>query len=71
MKLAWFIVWREYETHGYFHMILIRISSYPQGVPEKKVLPITVPESPAFALKKRVHVEPKVEEVRTHLVVLN
>ncbi|XP_070695731.1 targeting protein for Xklp2 [Pempheris klunzingeri] len=34
------------------------------GLPEKKVLPITVPESPAFALKKRVHVEPKVEEVK-------
>lgn len=34
------------------------------GLPEKKVLPPTVPESPAFALKKRIHVEPKVEEVK-------
>uniref|UniRef100_UPI0037E955A1 targeting protein for Xklp2 isoform X2 n=1 Tax=Semicossyphus pulcher TaxID=241346 RepID=UPI0037E955A1 len=34
------------------------------GLPEKKVLPPTVPESPAFALKKRMHVEPKVEEVK-------
>nr|XP_020486002.1 targeting protein for Xklp2 isoform X1 [Labrus bergylta] len=31
------------------------------GVPDKKVLPPTVPESPAFALKKRIHVVPKVE----------
>ncbi|XP_074536647.1 targeting protein for Xklp2 isoform X2 [Halichoeres trimaculatus] len=34
------------------------------GLPEKKVLPPTVPESPAFALKKRIHVEPKAEEVK-------
>ncbi|XP_041654449.1 targeting protein for Xklp2 isoform X2 [Cheilinus undulatus] len=34
------------------------------GLPEKKVLPPTVPESPAFALKKRIPVEPKVEEVK-------
>ncbi|KAM6982044.1 targeting protein for Xklp2 [Tautogolabrus adspersus] len=34
------------------------------GIPEKKVLPPTVPESPAFALKKRIHVEHKVEEVK-------
>ncbi|XP_071331214.1 targeting protein for Xklp2 isoform X2 [Trachinotus anak] len=32
------------------------------GLPEKKVLHPTVPESPAFALKKRVRVERKVEE---------
>lgn len=38
-----------------------------QGLPEKKVLPPTVPESPAFALKKRVHREPAVEEVKTLL----
>lgn len=36
-----------------------------QGLPEKKVLPPTVPESPAFALKKRVQREPEAEEVRT------
>ncbi|XP_059189989.1 targeting protein for Xklp2 [Centropristis striata] len=34
------------------------------GLPEKKVLQPTVPESPAFALKKRVHLETKVEEVK-------
>ncbi|XP_034551521.1 targeting protein for Xklp2 isoform X2 [Notolabrus celidotus] len=34
------------------------------GLPEKKVLPPTIPESPAFALKKRIHVEHKVEEVK-------
>ncbi|XP_069382283.1 targeting protein for Xklp2-B-like isoform X1 [Paralichthys olivaceus] len=34
------------------------------GVPEKKVLHPTVPESPAFALKKRVRVDRKVEEVK-------
>ncbi|CAF91257.1 unnamed protein product, partial [Tetraodon nigroviridis] len=35
-----------------------------QGLPERKVLPPTVPESPAFALKKRVHREAEVEEVK-------
>lgn len=34
------------------------------GLPIKKVLLPTVPESPAFALKKRVHREPRVEEVK-------
>ncbi|XP_049437622.1 targeting protein for Xklp2 [Epinephelus fuscoguttatus] len=34
------------------------------GLPEKKVLHPTVPESPAFALKKRVRVEPKFEDVK-------
>nr|XP_046253926.1 targeting protein for Xklp2 isoform X2 [Scatophagus argus] len=34
------------------------------GLPEKKVLAPTVPESPAFALKKRIHREPRVEEVK-------
>uniref|UniRef100_UPI003AAD59DB targeting protein for Xklp2 isoform X1 n=1 Tax=Centroberyx gerrardi TaxID=166262 RepID=UPI003AAD59DB len=34
------------------------------GVPEKKVLHPTVPESPAFALKKRVRMDRKVEEVK-------
>lgn len=38
-----------------------------QGLPERKVLPPTVPESPAFALKKRVHREAEVEKVRTLL----
>ncbi|XP_040007724.1 targeting protein for Xklp2 isoform X2 [Xiphias gladius] len=34
------------------------------GLPEKRVLHPTVPESPAFALKRRVRVERKVEEVK-------
>ncbi|KAM4736867.1 targeting protein for Xklp2 isoform 2-T2 [Anableps anableps] len=34
------------------------------GLPEKKVTYPTVPESPAFALKKRVRMERKVEEVK-------
>ncbi|XP_045050789.1 targeting protein for Xklp2 isoform X2 [Desmodus rotundus] len=32
------------------------------GVPEKKVLPITVPKSPAFALKNRIRMPPNDEE---------
>ncbi|XP_034029032.1 targeting protein for Xklp2 [Thalassophryne amazonica] len=34
------------------------------GLPEKKVQPPTVPESPAFALKNRVRVEREVDEVK-------
>lgn len=34
------------------------------GVPEKKVLQPTVPESPAFLLKKKTRVDHKVEEVK-------
>ncbi|KAF0036531.1 hypothetical protein F2P81_011843 [Scophthalmus maximus] len=34
------------------------------GLPEKRVLHPTVPESPAFALKKRVRVDRRVEEVK-------
>ncbi|XP_024119627.1 targeting protein for Xklp2 [Oryzias melastigma] len=34
------------------------------GLPEKKVLHPTVPESPAFALKKRIRLDRKVEEVK-------
>lgn len=34
------------------------------GVPEKRVATVTVPESPAFALKKRVRVEPPCVEVK-------
>ncbi|XP_008293958.1 targeting protein for Xklp2 isoform X2 [Stegastes partitus] len=34
------------------------------GLPEKKVAYPTVPESPAFALKKRVRLDPKVPEVK-------
>nr|XP_023659814.1 targeting protein for Xklp2 isoform X1 [Paramormyrops kingsleyae] len=41
-----------------------RILEEVVGVPEKKVQNPTVPESPAFALKNRVRVERKVEEVK-------
>ncbi|XP_026800904.3 targeting protein for Xklp2 isoform X1 [Pangasianodon hypophthalmus] len=41
-----------------------RILEEVVGVPEKKVLNPTVPESPAFALKNRVRVERKTEEVK-------
>ncbi|XP_068606371.1 targeting protein for Xklp2-like [Brachionichthys hirsutus] len=34
------------------------------GLPEKRILLPTVPESPAFALKKRIHKEPKLDEVK-------
>ncbi|XP_041802048.1 targeting protein for Xklp2 isoform X2 [Chelmon rostratus] len=34
------------------------------GLPERRVLPATVPESPAFALKKRIQRESRVEEVK-------
>lgn len=47
--------------------IIPLIFSVQQGLPEKKILPPTVPESPAFALKKRIHREPTVEEVNTNL----
>ncbi|XP_017509194.3 targeting protein for Xklp2 isoform X1 [Manis javanica] len=43
------------------------------GVPEKKVLPITVPKSPAFTLKNRIRMPSKIEEeepvvIRAHPV---
>ncbi|XP_063065318.1 targeting protein for Xklp2 isoform X2 [Engraulis encrasicolus] len=41
-----------------------RILEEVVGVPQKQVQAPTVPESPAFALKHRVRVEPKVEEVK-------
>ncbi|KAM9816953.1 targeting protein for Xklp2 [Neosynchiropus ocellatus] len=34
------------------------------GVPDKKAAELTVPESPAFILSKRVRVEPKLKEVK-------
>lgn len=51
---------------GYLQVSFFSLCDCPmfcghQGLPEKKVLPPTVPESPAFALKKRVHREPVVE----------
>lgn len=42
---------------------IMSLFGLPQGVPDKKVALPTVPESPAFALRKRVHVEHKVEQV--------
>lgn len=57
---------------GYLQVSFFSICNCPmfcghQGLPEKKVLPSTVPESPAFALKKRIHRELAVEEVKTLL----
>uniref|UniRef100_A0A8C4HVL0 TPX2 microtubule nucleation factor n=1 Tax=Dicentrarchus labrax TaxID=13489 RepID=A0A8C4HVL0_DICLA len=54
------------EKHHTFksHPLPKKILEGVVGLPEKKVLPPTVPESPAFALKKRVHMEPKVQEVK-------
>lgn len=47
------------------------MSFCPQGVPEKKVLNPTVPESPAFALKNRIRVERKTEEVQAGFLILD
>lgn len=59
-------------VQGYLQVLFVLMRDCPmfcghQGLPEKKVLPPTVPESPAFALKKRVHREPAAEEVKTLL----
>uniref|UniRef100_G3SCX4 TPX2 microtubule nucleation factor n=1 Tax=Gorilla gorilla gorilla TaxID=9595 RepID=G3SCX4_GORGO len=40
------------------------------GVPEKKVLPITVPKSPAFALKNRIRMPTKEDEEEDEPVVI-
>ncbi|XP_065748292.1 targeting protein for Xklp2 isoform X2 [Phocoena phocoena] len=40
------------------------------GVPEKKVLPITVPKSPAFALKNRIRMPTKEDEEEEEPVVI-
>lgn len=40
------------------------------GVPEKKVLPITVPKSPAFALKNRIRMPAKEDEEEDEPVVI-
>ncbi|XP_045385443.1 targeting protein for Xklp2 isoform X2 [Lemur catta] len=40
------------------------------GVPEKKVLPITVPKSPAFALKNRIRISTKGDEEEDEPVVI-
>lgn len=39
------------------------------GVPEKKVLPITVPKSPAFALKNRIRISTKDEEEEEPVII--
>ncbi|XP_051515310.1 targeting protein for Xklp2-like isoform X3 [Myxocyprinus asiaticus] len=53
----------EPEDHTFHSRPLpTRILEEVVGVPEKKVLNPTVPESPAFALKNRVRVEKKREE---------
>ncbi|XP_026881617.2 targeting protein for Xklp2 isoform X1 [Electrophorus electricus] len=55
----------EPEKHTFHSRPLpTRILEEVVGVPEKKVLNPTVPESPAFALKNRVRVERKTEEVK-------
>ncbi|TSP79456.1 Targeting protein for Xklp2-B [Bagarius yarrelli] len=55
----------EQEDHT-FHSkpVPTRILEEVVGVPEKKVLNPTVPESPAFALKNRLRVARKMEEVK-------
>ncbi|XP_047396030.1 targeting protein for Xklp2 isoform X2 [Sciurus carolinensis] len=40
------------------------------GVPEKKVLPITVPKSPAFALKNRIRIPTKEDEEEDEQAVI-
>ncbi|XP_042639550.1 targeting protein for Xklp2 [Orycteropus afer afer] len=52
------------EEHFEFHSrpCPTKILEDVVGVPEKKVLPITVPKSPAFALKNRIRVFTKEEE---------
>ncbi|XP_049319183.1 targeting protein for Xklp2 isoform X2 [Astyanax mexicanus] len=55
----------EPENHTFHSRPLpTRILEEVVGVPEKKVLNPTVPESPAFALKNRVRMERKTEEVK-------
>ncbi|KAL4630672.1 targeting protein for Xklp2 isoform X1 [Arapaima gigas] len=55
----------EPEDHTFHSRPLpTRILEDVVGVPEKKVQHPTVPESPAFALKNRVRLEHKVEEVK-------
>uniref|UniRef100_A0A8C7MAN7 TPX2 microtubule nucleation factor n=1 Tax=Oncorhynchus kisutch TaxID=8019 RepID=A0A8C7MAN7_ONCKI len=56
----------EPEEQHTFHSrpLPVRILEEVVGVPEKKVVCPTVPESPAWALKKRVRIDRKVEEVK-------
>ncbi|XP_012686461.2 targeting protein for Xklp2 isoform X2 [Clupea harengus] len=52
----------DYTFHS--NPVPARIMEEVVGVPEKRVAPPTVPESPAFALRNRVRVERKFEEVK-------
>uniref|UniRef100_A0AAY4BXQ3 TPX2 microtubule nucleation factor n=1 Tax=Denticeps clupeoides TaxID=299321 RepID=A0AAY4BXQ3_9TELE len=55
----------EPEVHAFHSRPLpVKILEDVVGVPEKKVQNPTVPESPAFALKNRIRVERKPEEVK-------
>ncbi|KAM9589770.1 targeting protein for Xklp2 isoform 1-T5 [Trichechus inunguis] len=60
------------EEHFEFHSrpCPTKILEDVVGVPEKKVLPITVPKSPAFALKNRVRVFSKEEEEEEEPVMI-
>ncbi|KAJ8016369.1 hypothetical protein DPEC_G00006490 [Dallia pectoralis] len=56
----------EPEEQHTFHSrpLPVRILEEVVGVPEKQMICPTVPESPAWAMKKRVRIERKVEEVK-------
>ncbi|KAM3833934.1 targeting protein for Xklp2-B-like [Diretmus argenteus] len=61
------------ETQQTFHALPLPVKILEQvvGVPEKKILHVTVPECPAFALKKRIRMDRKVEEVKPAPVKVN
>ncbi|KAM8876816.1 targeting protein for Xklp2 isoform 1-T2 [Synchiropus picturatus] len=55
----------ELQKHQFkAHELPKKILTGVVGVPDKKAVELTVPESPAFILSKRVRVEPKVKEVK-------
>lgn len=59
------VVEEEEPTHSFkSHPVSKKILEGVVGVPEKKIVTLTVPESPAFALKKRIRVEPAPVEVK-------
>nr|XP_045013157.1 targeting protein for Xklp2 isoform X2 [Jaculus jaculus] len=60
------------EEHFEFHSrpCPTKILEDVVGVPEKKVLPITVPKSPAFALKNRIRMPTREEEEEDEPVVI-
>ncbi|XP_033905623.1 targeting protein for Xklp2-A-like isoform X1 [Acipenser ruthenus] len=57
----------DYTFHS--RPLPVKILEEIVGVPEKKQLPPTVPQSPAFALKNRIRVEHKVEEEKIAPVI--